>query len=44
MNPILRNIRNLAAISTMTLLTPTCGSDWLELNYPNSLSPGYFPT
>ena len=44
MKRILRNIRNLAAVSTTALLTTTCGSDWLELNDPNSLSPGNFPT
>ena len=44
MKRILRNIRNLAVVSTTALLTTTCGSDWLELNDPNSLSPGNFPT
>lgn len=44
MKRTLRNIRISAAVSTAAVLMSACGSDWLELSDPNTLSPGNFPT
>ena len=43
MKKIFRKIRVSTALCTAVAMT-ACGSDWLELNDPNSLSPGNFPT
>lgn len=44
MKRILHDIRISAAALAAAACTAACGSDWLELNDPNSLSTGNFPT
>ena len=44
MKRILHDIRISTAALAAAACTAACGSDWLELNDPNSLSTGNFPT